>query len=120
MTDYLDIVHRDVRTEHRMNFPHRRIRYSDSFDENTLATVGLDELRSEEMSRAENSFAHRNRLLSHLEKHSSILKLIRIPILPAVFGAPNPRPPGFRTGLTVECSRAGDGDVLLLEGIDKW
>ena len=113
-------MHRDVRTEYRMNFPHRRIRDSDSFDEHILATVRLNELRSEEMLRAENSVPHRDRLLSHLEKHPSILKLIPITIFPAVFGAPNPRPPGFRTGLTVECSRAGDGDVLLLEGIDEW
>src|SRR5215472_8229372 len=41
-----DVPHRDVGAKHRMNLPHRRIAYGYSIDQDILALVGLDELRS--------------------------------------------------------------------------
>src|SRR5437764_1232219 len=52
---YVHSAHGDVRGEHWMNLPHRRVDNCDAFDEDVLAAVGLYELRPQVVALAEDS-----------------------------------------------------------------
>src|SRR6185503_13804968 len=72
------------------------------------------------MTFAEESIAHRDAVFSHLEQRVSIRTLLAHAFFPAVLGTTVPGPPVFVVALAVEYTFAGDGDVLLFEGIDEW
>src|SRR5262249_1916797 len=108
MTIDAHVLHDHVATEYRMNLPHRRVANSDAVDEDVLAAVGLDELRAQVMTIAEDTVIDWNAFFSHLEQRVAIGTRL-------VF----PRPPVIVVALAVEYAVAGDGDVALTESVNE-
>src|SRR5437762_6615059 len=102
-----------------MNLPHWRILQRHALDQNILAAIGLEQVRSQITSFAEDSLAHGRALGNHLLKQSSRLARTGVALFPAAARASRPRPPIFAIGLAVDYAFAGDRDVLLLKGIDE-
>src|SRR5215218_6611804 len=71
------------------------------------------------MTFAEDALAHRNTFICDLEEGVSIRALLAHGFLPAVLRTAVPPPPVFVIALAVECSFAGDCDVLLFERVDE-
>src|SRR5687768_16908572 len=71
------------------------------------------------MSFAEDAFTNGNIFLGHREERVAIRTLERHSFFPAVLRTAVPGPPVLRVALSVECAFAGDGDVSLVERVDK-
>src|SRR6266702_5622217 len=108
-----------IRAEHGMNLPHRRTSKRDSFDQNVLTAIWLQEHRTQITSFPEDSFAHGGAFRDVLVKQTAGVALFVITFFPATARASFPRPPIFAISLAVDDPFAGDRDVLLLKGIDK-
>src|SRR5947209_1512458 len=113
-------AHRHVSAKYRMKLPHRRVTKRDAFDEHVLRAVGLDELRSQITSLAEDAFSDGRALRNHLVEKSACLVLLGVTFLPAATCATLPGPPVGAIRLTINDAFARQRDVLLLEGINKW
>src|SRR5437016_1284325 len=102
-----------------MELPHRRMPERDAFDQNILAAIRLEQVRTQITSLAEDSLAHGRALGNHFLKQGSRFARAGVSLLPSAAGAPGPRPPIFAISLAIDYTFAGDCDVLLLKGIDK-
>src|ERR1044072_4496255 len=108
-----------VGAEHSVELPHRRVDDADAFDEHVRTAVGLDELRAEVVAFAKNALADRRAALGQLFERLARLQLVGCALLPAVALLTLPRPPVFVVAVAIERACAGDGDILLLKGIDE-
>src|SRR5205823_14133229 len=84
-----------------------------------LAAIGLHKLGTQVMAFAEYSLLYWYALFSHFKQQLPVLILIRITFFPAALIPAFPRPPVLTIGIAINHASAGDGDVLLLKGIDK-
>src|SRR5215467_7434435 len=106
MTADTHILHDHVAAEYRMDLPHRRVTNRDTIDQHVLTTIRLDELRAQVMTVAEDAVFYGHAFFGHFEQ--------RVAIGTALYF---PWPPVFVSALAVECAFAGDGNVLLVEGV---
>jgi len=114
-----DVLHRHGRAEHGVDLPHRRPQYGHVGDNHVLAPVGLDEHRAQVVPGAEHALVHRHAVVGHFLRELVISVLVRLALMPPELGLALPRPPVRVVCLPVECARAGDADVSLLEGVDE-
>jgi hypothetical protein len=98
----------DIRRQHRMDFPHWRIADVDSFNQDIPAPIRLNEVRAKVRCLAKDALAYRSTPCSKVEQSLPRHVLTGSPVLPVRF-----------VGLTVECSRAGDCDVMFFERVDE-
>src|SRR6185369_514905 len=84
MTIDVHVLDDYVATEHRMNFPHRRVVDCHAFDQNVLAAIWLNKLRPQIMSLAEHAFPHRHTLFRHRHQCIAIGTLLAHALFPAV------------------------------------
>ena len=118
-SDDLDTPDGDVLTQCRVEFPHRRVDDTEAFDQDILAAVRFDELRTEVAAVAEDAFGDGDVFLGLVNEFVPRCFLVRVAFLPTAVRAAFPRPPVVAIGLAVEGAGAGDRDVLLLEGVDE-
>src|SRR5262249_14122402 len=108
MTDDRHSADCNVGREHRMDLPHRRIPDGYAFDKNVLAPVRLNEVGPQTRTFAKDALAYRS---SPRPKFHQPLPGCGLPGPPV--------PPMCFISLTIECSGAGNGEILLFEGIDE-
>src|SRR5262245_40023908 len=90
-----------------------------AFDQHILTTIRLNEHRPQETAFAEDTLADRRAFGNVFVECRARLALFRIALLPATTGASFPRPPMLAVGVAIDDTRAGDGDVLLFEGVNE-
>src|SRR4029453_7886838 len=106
----MNIPDYDILAEHGMDFPHRRIDDRQALDQNILAFVRLDELRSQIVAETEHTFGDRHVLVHHLVQMRTRGPLAEDLRIAAVVRIAVPFPEE-RFALSVERALAGDRDV---------
>src|SRR5215469_15380548 len=106
----------DIRAQHGMHLPHRRILDGYAFDQHVLATVWLNELRTQVRTFAKLSFADRSPILRHFVQQIARLGCAGLTFLPSPVFTSGPAPPVLKPGLPIKRTFPRDRDVLLLEG----
>src|SRR5205807_4257166 len=99
-----------------MNLPHRRMPERHAFNQNILAAMWLNQVRSQITFITKHALAHGRALGNHLLKQSPCLARVGIALLPSAALPTRPRPPVFAISLAVNYSFTGDRDVLLFKG----
>jgi len=113
------ISHDDVAAQRRRYLPHRRVQQRHAFDQNVFTLIWLNELRPQKVPFAEDTLFDRCAPFAKREQLIPVVGLFRLACLPPALGLPLPRPPESAVGVSIERALAGDGDILLLEGIDE-
>src|SRR5437763_16770796 len=88
-----------------------------SFDQNILTAIWLNELRSQVTSFTENTLTYRRRFRPIAIQQRARLALLRVAFRPTAAGAAFPRPPMIAVGVSINYTFAGNGHVLLLTSI---
>jgi len=102
-----------------MDLPHRRALDAHALDENIAAVVGLNEIGPQAIASSKEAFSDGNPFASHADEAVAVGFRHSLP-LPARLGLLLfPAPPHPLVGLAVEGAAAGDGDILLAEGVDE-
>ncbi len=102
----------DVLALDRMDLPHRRGDDGQALDQHVLATIGLDEHRADGVAGSEHPLGHRRARLAHVAQALAVADH-------AGRRALDPVPPVIGVGLAVQGPLAGQGDVVLVQGVDE-
>src|SRR5215472_896129 len=113
------LAHCDIRAQHWMNLPHRRVFQRHALDQQILATIGLNKLWPQIMSRPEHALGHGYHSLRHVKEQVAVFDLVRLALLPSTMRAPLPWPPMLTIGIAINGALTGDRDVSLLKGVDE-
>ena len=95
-------TNRDVRAEHRMNLPHRRVSKRHSLDQNILTAIGLDKLRPQVAAIAEYSLIHWGSASHVVIEPGARFALLGIAFLPTTARPAFPWPPMIAVSIAVD------------------
>ena len=122
VVDDVHASHGDVFRQQGMDDPEGRAQQGDIFDEDTLALVQVDHLGAQAVARTVASLVHGHPVFSLFQQlwATGFLPLVYgHALLESEFGGTHPGPPCLTAATTIDGAFTGNGDVLLLIGIDQ-